>query len=56
MEGALVCIIRQLEDRAPAVVVVRARGEPSFRDAVVHVVDLKGVSEIYGGCYEVDCC
>lgn len=39
MEGALVIIVRQLEDGCRAVVVVGARGEPAFRDAVVYVVE-----------------
>lgn len=49
VEGAHVVIVWQLEDGVRAVVVVRTRGEPALRDAVVHVVELRGVGEIHGG-------
>lgn len=49
VEGAHVFIVWQLEDGVRAVVVVRTRGEPALRDAVVHVVELRGVGEIHGG-------
>ena len=53
VEGALVCITRQLEDGVRAVLVARRRGKPAFRNAIEYVVELRGVGDICGCCYWV---